>query len=517
MAATLREAPNVAILQGVLALITRSLGRILSAIFGWAVVALFGRTTSGEQTLLSGLVAAAAAWPILLLGIAVPKIATWVLAFVPLPAWVPSWVVRIVWLALAVAVPFAVGFTMAARRPSAPPALPPTTGEATRRRASAVERDRRESSVKRVFRGFPITVGIAAAFLVVFVTVPVLRLISAVRRRIDVHVPLITDSVGYGMVAERAAQTLTSHGFSVRRAEAPWWMTAPQRILATLGGPSFRAYVPERLAYFVGPQLAVALYPNGLLLRGSEQDTAWAHGLVVEALSDAPAYQTFDPAAQDIEAQIRSVWAVYHRQPAAHEDSAILLSRLADIARDIRHLPVPYDEWQTIYRQALQLGRALHGERQLLEAVARSGDTRREAQPQEVMMLSPTEPRARALSTRELTNQVLGKAVTLVKTEVELAKLELKADVTAQLARVKGLAIAGVLALFAANILLVAGVLALALLMPGWLAGLLVGGVLLVTAAVIGYVSWRRTVSAPLALTRKTLKENVRWAKERIA
>ena len=32
----------MAILQGLVALVTRSLGSILSALFGWAVVALFG-------------------------------------------------------------------------------------------------------------------------------------------------------------------------------------------------------------------------------------------------------------------------------------------------------------------------------------------------------------------------------------------------------------------------------------------------------------------------------------------
>jgi len=36
-----------------------------------------------------------------------------------------------------------------------------------------------------------------------------------------------------------------------------------------------------------------------------------------------------------------------------------LSRRLAGIARDIRHLQVPYDESQVVYREALQLGRAL--------------------------------------------------------------------------------------------------------------------------------------------------------------
>jgi hypothetical protein len=65
----------MALLQALLALITRSAGKILNAIFGWAVRALFGQTSSREQTFLSVVVAAAVAWPLLLVGVAIPKIA----------------------------------------------------------------------------------------------------------------------------------------------------------------------------------------------------------------------------------------------------------------------------------------------------------------------------------------------------------------------------------------------------------------------------------------------------------
>src|SRR4030095_17040111 len=139
-------------------------------------------------------------------------------------------------------------------------------------------------------------------------------------------------------------------------------------ILVRVGGPIFRDYVPERLACFQGPSLDVILYPNSLSLTGSSQDVAWAHGLVVEALTEAPAYQTFDPAAQDIERQIRSVWSVYRQSPSAHVDARPLRARVREIARDIRRLPVDYEQWQIVYRQALQLDRALGGHAQLLEA-----------------------------------------------------------------------------------------------------------------------------------------------------
>src|SRR6185369_7069554 len=104
----------MALLQAIISLISRSAGKILNAIFGWAVVALFGRTSPRQQTMLSRLVAAAALWPLLLVGIVLPRVATLVLAFVPLSHRVPSWIIRVVWLALALAVPLAVGSVVAA-------------------------------------------------------------------------------------------------------------------------------------------------------------------------------------------------------------------------------------------------------------------------------------------------------------------------------------------------------------------------------------------------------------------
>jgi len=112
----------VAILQAIFALISRSLGSILSALFGWAVVALFGPTSPREKVWLSALVGAAAAWPLLILGVIWPRLAVMALAFVPLPQWIPGWLIRSVWIGLAIIVPFALGAVVAGRSrgPAAP-------------------------------------------------------------------------------------------------------------------------------------------------------------------------------------------------------------------------------------------------------------------------------------------------------------------------------------------------------------------------------------------------------------
>jgi hypothetical protein len=341
---------------------------------------------------------------------------------------------------------------------------------------------------------------------------------SILRRRVEVQVPLTTDARNYDAVAALIARTLNAHDFPVREATPGWSLTVPARILLRFGGDAFRDAVPQRLAYFRGPSLEVALYANTLLLRGDEQVTTWAHGLVVEALTEAPAFQTFDPAAQAVEQQIRRVWKLHREAPRAHANSAVLLRRLSEIAQDVGKLAVPYDEWQIVYRQTLQLDRALHGQPQLLEATVTKRDPGfAHAAEEQQMAISHRGDSMRNLSTRALISEITAKAFLLTTKQVELAKGEVRADLASELVMAKAFGLALVAALAGLNLLLVAGVFAFALVIPGWAAALFVGGGLLIVGAVVGYVGWTRRVTAPLALTRQMLKEDVQWMKERVA
>ena len=131
--------------------------------------------------------------------------------------------------------------------------------------------------------------------------------------------------------------------------------------------------------------------------------------------------------------------------------------------------------------------------------------------------MTPESAETRALSVGTLINEIMGKVTLLAKKEIELAKVEVKADMESELAMAKGLAIAVLVTVLGLNILLVALVFALATVMPGWLAALLIGGGLVVIGGILGYVSWTRRVTSPLALTRKTIREDSQWVKERLA
>jgi uncharacterized membrane protein YqjE len=140
------------------------------------------------------------------------------------------------------------------------------------------------------------------------------------------------------------------------------------------------------------------------------------------------------------------------------------------------------------------------------------------ARPATRLPARPPDP-LRRMGTRDLVTEVARKASALAKKEVELAKSELKADLRNEVKMAGGLGAAGVCAIWGVELLLVAIVLGLMEggVLPGWAAALVVAAVVFVIGAGVGLWGWSRRVKKPLDTTRRSLEEDVRWAKERMA
>ena len=508
----------MAILQALISYLGKSAGKALNAIFGWAVIALFGQTSPKEQTLLSAVVAAAAAWPLLLLGVIVPKIALLVLAFVPVAKSVPSAWLRIAWIVLAIAVPIVVG-TVVAKRGS--------------------QERMPEPGWKRLLRGFPITLALACAFLLMLVVAPILRIATVLTGREVVRIPALMDKGITAATMAALAGELERNGVALRPAKAPWYQTAPSKILLKIGGRPFASMASEHVEYRRNELLELTVLPNETILRGKPVQVGQARALCAEVYGPRPIIQTFSAEARDLEAHAKRVWAIYCEQPHAHRRAAVLLDRVVELSAELSRRNLPWDEWQIIYRLLLQVNRALHGQEPLLEHAQRveerdmadenkalpGGSRGIEQTPQRAPTLaSGSSPGAavtpvgvESMSNRELVGHVIDNATQLAKKEIELAKSELKADIKAELATVKGLGVAGLCALWAVGMMLVAAALALGTVIPEWAAALIVAGVVLAVGTIAGLVGWKKRVKSPLEATRRSLKEDVLWAKERLA
>ena len=130
----------------------------------------------------------------------------------------------------------------------------------------------------------------------------------------------------------------------------------------------------------------------------------------------------------------------------------------------------------------------------------------------------PASPESlRNASLGDLLSGVTDRVKLLVVGEVALAKAEIRSDVKSEIAMAKGLGIAVVSALLGVNMLLVAAAFALATIVPGWAAALIVGGPFIVFGIVMGTIGWARRVKKPLEASRASLKEDLEWMKNRLA
>lgn len=105
----------------------------------------------------------------------------------------------------------------------------------------------------------------------------------------------------------------------------------------------------------------------------------------------------------------------------------------------------------------------------------------------------------------------------LVRAEVALAKAELMHAVREKAVGAGMLTTAGAAAWLGLQALLIAAGFALALVMPGWAAALVIGAALLIIAAITALIG-RRKVATPVRLdtTKRTVEEDVAWTKSQL-
>jgi len=114
-------------------------------------------------------------------------------------------------------------------------------------------------------------------------------------------------------------------------------------------------------------------------------------------------------------------------------------------------------------------------------------------------------------------HDIVGNIQDIVRSEVLLAKTELREEVVRSRSAAILLAVGVLLLSFGAFLVLLAIVLALTGLMPGWAAALIVGlgvGAAAALCLVRGFRQFKEIRTIPK--TAATMKENVQWAKQAI-
>ena len=121
-------------------------------------------------------------------------------------------------------------------------------------------------------------------------------------------------------------------------------------------------------------------------------------------------------------------------------------------------------------------------------------------------------------STPELLRSIASDTSVLLRKEMELAKQEIVEAVTARMQAAAAMAAAGFLFIFMLVFLGLAGAVALDRVLPGWAARLVVAGGFLLLAVPAVLFALRRLRKPGLAPeeTKRTVKEDVEWAKQQL-
>jgi hypothetical protein len=82
---------------------------------------------------------------------------------------------------------------------------------------------------------------------------------------------------------------------------------------------------------------------------------------------------------------------------------------------------------------------------------------------------------------------------------------------------ISGLGVAAVTGFLTITMLLVTAIFALSAVIPGWLAGLIISGILLLISLIAGAIGWSRRVKSPVYRTRETVRDDFSFPKEKLA
>ena len=334
----------MAILQLLLAIFSRTAGRVLNTAFAWATIALFGRVPARQQLYLSVMAFASMAWLISVIGIVFPSAATFLLAFVTVPAWAhPAWI-RLAMLLTAFTCPLLVGgislFALDnADRPTTP-----------------------AGRLRVVMRGYLVTIGLSLTLALLLLLVPILRVRAALRRWTTAHVPVLVKAEDYAEVLADLERALAAEGWRTVRTPASWMLRVPMHVFEAVAGRSI-PLVAERLTTLQAIELEATLHPSDLVLSGPDAVVMRARARLAERLAFSRLYMTWTKDAQRFEDRLRSLWL------GAASRTTLSTAALRTIGRELRTVALPFEEWEVLFREKLLLER--HFRRREARASAR--------------------------------------------------------------------------------------------------------------------------------------------------
>jgi hypothetical protein len=483
----------MAILTALFSLLSRKLADVLQAVFGWSILALFGRLNGKSRIILTVALVLSLMWPLFVLGAFTPKVASMVIAFVPIKGEGIARALRFIWLGLAILAPVVVGLLTRLVSPDA----------------------RKASLLRSVLNGYPLTIGFAGAFLITLITVPLIRLSTIARGWSDEHVVLQPRPGHYLQALKTLCDACAMAGLEPRAAPVPRSMALATRLIAWSSRGAVDSLVLEHPLMVRAAGLELFLYPGDLLLRGERHLVTRVRAMINRAYIERDAYLVESDDGRHLQDELGRLWdALARHEPGV--ELTLLERRLKEIVADASAAKLSFDEVSQLERLAARVELAIHEVPSVLEeaGVKKTLQEVQRDQQQQARALEPVRGAVQEPGTVELVENALRDARELMQLELALARRELKDEVStvtrAAVGFVLGFACVVVtLALLGSALVIALGGTALV--------ALGVAGGSLVMGLIAGGVGYSLLPNKPLAKTRRHLSDDYKQLKEHLA
>lgn len=324
----------MAIIATLFGVLGRFAGKLLTMTLGWAGTLLFGRVPKDRQVLLAAITFGALIWAVVLFGVIWPDAGTFILAFVPIPPWVEEDWVRLAMIGGALVIPL--GLSAATLRllhpedrPKGPAAL-----------------------IGHLLRGYPLAAALAAMIVFLAAIGLVRKLSSLARRWTDAHIPIVAKPGRYEELAGDLDRAISEAGIDITPRPAPAVLVLPGRVLATIASSHVRGLLPDKLVRLVGRDVEVLIYPSDVAISGTKLMVARVQAALASRLTTAQAWLTATSEGQEIEDRLAQV-------AREHPTGADRVAAFEWLDRRLATEELPYEEWEVLYRERLQMERDL--------------------------------------------------------------------------------------------------------------------------------------------------------------
>ena len=220
-----------------------------------------------------------------------------------------------------------------------------------------------------VARGYPLTI-LLAVLLVFLAALAIWRkLVSLARRWTDAHIPIVVDPGAYDQVASDLRRALADAGLDLAGVPAPATMSKPAKWLAAIAGRGSGGLVPDRMLQLRGDDLDILIYPMDILIAGTPPAVARARAAMASRLTTSAAHLTVSAEAQASRTASRLSRAPMRAGSAVPASTMAAATEFAAIDAQLATINIPYEEWEVLYRQRLQVERDLRAGAMAGEAI----------------------------------------------------------------------------------------------------------------------------------------------------